>query len=755
MKLRVGFTCLALLVPLAFLAGSALPLREDIATLVAQLKKDKDDADPKLVQQLGALRTREALTALLDLYDNTMGSIYMRREIVKVLGQFDNVPDAEQPALQRLTDVATAGAEPELRAMALDTLGTCSHMGKHFLKTIVDSAAEDDIRERAMEKLVRLATKEDLEFFEKVFKASEPDPGAKPDKKKDKPKKKDDPVEAQKKVNAVRTISELAFEQLAAGLPAVKLYEYARAQEKGTPDELEKWGIRRLALLELEKRKDKGLLDLAQQMYDDAQERGSNRGEAARIMAAQLGVKVAPRFLEDGRSNPGMLPEETRAAIAEQLAVLRDDATDKKLVKLVGKGKAFEQRFALRALRGYRDDKFAKLLAKEVEGGTKKAPPKENDPEYNDQRDLVLMTIELLGALKDASVVPELESVVEKCADQVVVAAAMDALGVIHSNDAAWLQKLEGLTANARQEVRNAALLTIGKTGDKKYVPLLAKALESDDWSTRNAALGGLEATRTLEAIGAIVARMEKETGLMMTRFADALWRLTGKPFRLAVTSWKQWWEREGATFTPITLSELSKVQEAEEMRRLKQTTKSATFFGIRIVSHRVIFIIDVSGSMAELTRSEYVGRQGKPRIQVAKEELAKCIDILEPESLFNIISFSGGVTKWLPGGVAQYGKSTKDEAKKHVAAMVEGGGTNLYDALKEAFADPDVDTIYLLSDGEPSAGEVTDQYEIRARVKQWNARRGVIINTIAVGGSFQILEWLAADTTGTHKKFQ
>jgi len=190
-------------------------------------------------------------------------------------------------------------------------------------------------------------------------------------------------------------------------------------------------------------------------------------------------------------------------------------------------------------------------------------------------------------------------------------------------------------------------------------------------------------------------------------------------------------------------------------MRRLKQTTKTAKFFGIRIVSHRVIFIIDVSGSMNELLRSEYVGKQGRPRIDVAKEELIHCIDALEPQSLFNVISFSSDVDHWLDGGIAEYTKSNKDEAKKFTGALGAGGGTNIYGAIETAFADPDVDTIFFLSDGEPSVGEVTDQVVIRERVKQWNEHRGIVIHTIAVGGSFQVLEWLALDSGGTHRKFQ
>lgn len=746
---------------LLFLVTSVLALfaparglaREDVATLVAEIKKTRDDADPKLVQQLGNLRTREAMTALLELYDSVFGSIYMRREVVKALGAFDGVPDAEQPALQKLTDVATEAVEFELRSMAIDTLGSCRNMGKHFLKTIVESYADDDVRERAMQLVVGMANESDKDFFERLFKKD----GAGKEKEK-KPAKKDKNAPSEKRVASLRSIRELAFEQVAKTTAIDKLYEYAREKD---PNDPESWGVRRLALLEIESRKDKGLYDLAKTIYDDNTERGVTRGEAARILAEFDGVKLAPKFLEDGRKGPDQAPASMTRAIADELARMRDEATDKKLVALVGKGKVYEQRFVLRALRGYKDDKFFERLIKYIEGATKKGPPAKEDPGYNEQRDLVLDTIEVLAESKHAGAQATLLALVEGAkdpknpADAQILAGALHALGKMTNMNSDWRGKLESLATDKRVEVRNGALLALGKSGDKKYVPLLVAALDHADWSTRYAALDGLEASRSPEAVGALVGRLDKETGLMLIRFTDALFRLSGKPFRSSIPAWKNWWEKEGKGFQPISAADLAKLQAEEEIRRLKQITKTPSFFGVRILSHRVIFIIDVSGSMNEVLRSEYAGKTGEPRMEVAKKELSACIDALEPESLFNIVVFSSDVNHWLDGGIAQFSQSNKEEAKKYVGALGAGGATNLYDAMKQAFADPDVDTIFVLSDGEPTAGEVVDPSLIRDRVKEWNRNRRIVVNTIAVGGSFQVLEWLAEDSGGTHKKIQ
>jgi hypothetical protein len=337
-----------------------------------------------------------------------------------------------------------------------------------------------------------------------------------------------------------------------------------------------------------------------------------------------------------------------------------------------------------------------------------------------------------------------------KSKDQRFIAAVVDSLSLIHGDDAQWQQRLLALATSDKLEVRVAAVMQLAK---QKNSAELLKALDSKDWSVRLAALKGLESLRNAESVAALIARMQQETGRMQVEFSEALWRLTGQPFHVNALAWKGWWEKNSKGFEPISVAELAKRQADEDARRLKQISK-ASFFGIRIKSHRVIFILDVSGSMNELTRGQYVGKSGEPRITVAKRELSRCIDALEENSLFNMVVFSAGVDKWLSDGIADSKGATREEAKSYVDKLAAGGGTNLYGALQDAFQDKDVDTIFVLSDGEPSVGEVIDPGAIREHVREWNQHRAIVINSIAVGGTFEILRWLADDTGGTHVEF-
>ena len=67
------------------------------------------------------------------------------------------------------------------------------------------------------------------------------------------------------------------------------------------------------------------------------------------------------------------------------------------------------------------------------------------------------------------------------------------------------------------------------------------------------------------------------------------------------------------------------------------------------------------------------------------------------------------------------------------------------------AFEDMKVDTIYLLSDGYPSAGPITDIHQLADEVRLWNARRRIVIHAISIGSDSELLKRLAEESGGTY----
>jgi Mg-chelatase subunit ChlD len=172
-------------------------------------------------------------------------------------------------------------------------------------------------------------------------------------------------------------------------------------------------------------------------------------------------------------------------------------------------------------------------------------------------------------------------------------------------------------------------------------------------------------------------------------------------------------------------------------------------FFGLRITSHNVAFVVDVSGSMEE----RLPGAETGTRMQAARRELMACIEALEGGTRFNILPFANSVTPWMKSAV-ECTEETFAEAQEFLEGLGALGGTNIHAGLELAFEDPSVDTVFFLSDGEPSVGDIVDPAAIRETVGRWNEQRGVVIHTIAIGERFPLLEWLAADSGGTYRTF-
>jgi HEAT repeat protein len=730
-----------------------------VADLVAKLKSKADLAEPKLVEELAGLRTRAALEGLLDAY-SAMSTAWMHREIVRSLHLFDGVPDAELPALQRLMDVATQDPEPALRHAALEGLGQCKSKGKEFLALIIQSRAEDEIRVQAMELHVGLSGPDDHAWYRELYK---PRSEEKPDKDKEKkerekekkerrehkepkskdPKKKgEEPPSEPKKPRMLDGIRSRAFEVIRTELTPEELAEAVvdRAHD-----------IRMAALLELEVRKDKQIQALASVVLakptttdTDHFDPTTNEYADVRIAAAQIlarlnGPKVAGDFIKRGTA--AETPQELRRGLAEILTGWNDPAVNRDLLGEIGKGRAREKLFILHALAGIQDEKVDRAIERLL---------------FDREGEVVIAACQVLAERKDKESVPQLQKLLGRTGKEKPLArAALNAIVVLRSGDPKWIDELLGMTKSEDPDVRNLALQALGQTSDKKHLPKLVEALEDKDWSTRLAALDALENLRAKEAIPAIIARMAREEGRMLAEFADVLFRLTGQTFEENAAAWDNWWKQSGDKFEFIDKTQLEKVKVAAEDWRLKQGTKVQNkFFGIRIVSHKVILVLDISLSMNELIASDYDGKSGQTRNDIAKAEMDKAIESLDPGAFFNVITFCGDVTRWMEGGLAAASQKGREEARAFVDKALLGYGTSTYDALEEAFKDPDVDTIFFLSDGQPTTGKETDPVVIREHVRQWNEHRGVVINTIALGGQHDILQWLAEDSGGKYKSY-
>ena len=291
---------------------------------------------------------------------------------------------------------------------------------------------------------------------------------------------------------------------------------------------------------------------------------------------------------------------------------------------------------------------------------------------------------------------------------------------------------------------RQASAITLGETLSDEALDALHGLVTDEDHIVRAEAIRQLAERRDLRSVLILIARLEEEKGRLRADIRDALSSLTGRDYGLNAKIWAKFWKAEKDTFQIPTGEQVAKAQAAKAEKKKDNGASSVAFYGIDIVSNRFALIIDTSGSMSAKAYT------GPTRIEVAKKQLGKTLDRLRDGVLFNVIPFATAARP-MEERLIELGVDTRDESKKFASALRASGGTNIHDALELAFEDVRVDTIYLLSDGAPSAGPITDPTELRDEIARWNSVRGVTIHCIAVGQDHPLLRGLATDSSGKY----
>lgn len=129
-----------------------------------------------------------------------------------------------------------------------------------------------------------------------------------------------------------------------------------------------------------------------------------------------------------------------------------------------------------------------------------------------------------------------------------------------------------------------------------------------------------------------------------------------------------------------------------------------------KAVPKNVIFVLDRSGSMSG------------EKIEQARRALQFCVDSLNPQDSFQIITFATGISSLSDAEFLKATPANINKARKFVAEIKASGGTDIDGALHEALKARQKGVpnyIAFLTDGLPTTGEVTDPDKIGDRIQQ------------------------------------
>lgn len=343
--------------------------------------------------------------------------------------------------------------------------------------------------------------------------------------------------------------------------------------------------------------------------------------------------------------------------------------------------------------------------------------------------DVVSMACWALSRIGDAKAVEPVVKLWDK-KDWRVRCAALEALRELSIAEAKKL--FDAAVKDKAYQLRMTAAWVAPAVLESASETALKELINDDDWRVRVAAIEGCLELRSRDCVAMIIERFAKEDGRLRVDCLNALTELTGKNLGLDPKAWADWWAPAKDKF------EAQPKPAKRERGAAKGAGGTAAFFEVPILSTRVAFILDLSGSMRDEYVDENGKKTGKTKLAVAQAEMNKTIAGFPDEVQFNIFllgcaddgTWDVNTKRWKKG-LTKASKKDKGDAAGFVNKQEAKGWTNIFDALILAFEDPAVDTIYLLSDGGASRGAYTRVEGILDKMGKENKYRKIHVHTI------------------------
>ncbi len=378
-----------------------------------------------------------------------------------------------------------------------------------------------------------------------------------------------------------------------------------------------------------------------------------------------------------------------------------------------------------------------------------------------------------MGTIPDARVPSYLRKHIRSLSGRPLAEATL-ALGR-HAPDGC-VQMLKRLLGHERWQVRVMALrglLALEQDRKDSSFPLTFQAartaFKDRNWHVRAAAVDVLARTWTRDAIPVLLDGFEQAGGRLRLDYMRVLQSMTGEDLKWNPINWRSWWSQNKEE---VELGERPDNWRAGVPLTQKDQQETDSFFGVPMLSDRVMFVMDFSGGMSsEVESGEY---EGQTKIEIAKRELGNTIKKLDKKKRFNVIvhryrstfppetriqsPFEQG-RKLVPAR-----PKTQAAAYRWVSKLNARGWGAFYEAFRAATRSPAVDTIVFLSDGKPTRGKFAGTTAVMddrffEQLQEMNRYRQVMIHTVltgqkAGGTDAEYLKRIADLTGGVFQKF-
>jgi len=237
-----------------------------------------------------------------------------------------------------------------------------------------------------------------------------------------------------------------------------------------------------------------------------------------------------------------------------------------------------------------------------------------------------------------------------------------------------------------------------------------------------------------IEALVTWQARAETGAQSLRIRFElqSALRARSGRQFGMEAEDWRKWWAL-------VRSGEVRGVNPSSQGGFQESTRPS--FFGIRPMSDRVVFVLDRSGSMSEPfgAATMGIGDREHRRWDEAAKQLLAFVQAMGPKAKFNVLQFHDYAEAWRDQLLPATPENLRS-IKEWLDYQRPAGGTELRSGVERAmqiksdgqidFTKLEADTVIVLCDGETSEGSGW----VDAFLERFNSQARIVFHGVQVG---------------------
>jgi HEAT repeats/PBS lyase HEAT-like repeat len=331
---------------------------------------------------------------------------------------------------------------------------------------------------------------------------------------------------------------------------------------------------------------------------------------------------------------------------------------------------------------------------------------------------------------------------------------------------------IKRVARDASPKVTIAAMQALAQFEEEagRAAGVISPELGTSSWQIRVAAAKTLGRLGQMSAVEDLITRMENEAGRVREECLDALKKITRDDLGKKPKFWRDWWEKEKERARGVP-KRPEKPPEPKHLDGRDTVAKDEpTYYGIKVFSQSLGYVLDISQSMESRfivspAVEAKLGRtfQAHTKIGIAKEELIHSIQALDPRATFNVILFNSNVRAWknapVPATASNKGRGIS--LIRNTRPTLE---TNYYDTFLEVFGLKQdelpgarfrrtPDTVFFLTDGRPTVGDITSTDELLQWFREENRFAQLRCHVIAFGTKgvdIHFLSTLAKENSGT-----